>query len=124
MSYGPKILYEWQFVGYSCRVVETEPGIVHFEQAQGSPATIGALRRLAFNHTEKPLGAANELVQLSMALAEKEEINRTLSATVTRWKSKIDRYDRAVALLRHVAPQLETITGNALDMVQDFLGEE
>lgn len=34
------------------------------------------------------------------------------------------RYDRAVALLRYVAPALEIISGKALDMVQDFLGEE
>lgn len=61
---SPSILYEYSFhagSGYTVRIIETEPGIVHFEQGQhshGGPAV------LEFERTEKPMGCANEILQL------------------------------------------------------------
>lgn len=68
MSYGPKILYEWQFNRYVCRVAESEPGIVYFEQATND----GDFQHWRFERTSTPMGAANEIIQLSMALSESQ----------------------------------------------------
>lgn len=89
-----RVLYEWRFAGYVCRIVETEPGIVHFEQAQGPPIGREQIGPLAFNRTEKPLGCANEIIHLSQALAEANVINRDLSAAVQRWQEDRNRRER------------------------------
>ncbi len=72
MSYGPRILHEWQFNRYVCRVAESEPGIVYFEQATNN----GDFQHWNFERTSTPMGAANEIIQLSMALSEAQEAIR------------------------------------------------
>jgi hypothetical protein len=78
MSCGSRILYEWQFNRYVCRVAESEPGIVHFEQATND----GEFLHWRFEPTETPMGAANEIIQLSMALAEAQDALRQTAEIV------------------------------------------
>lgn len=75
-----QVLYEWEFVNYICRVVESEPGIVHFEQARKESG--GDPRVMEFRRTATPMGAANEIIQLHQALGEAKMLNRDL---VERW---------------------------------------
>lgn len=97
------ILHEWSFAGYVCRIVETEPGIVHFEQAQESRSPLPPGYHLAFNRTEKPLGCANEIIHLSQALAEANVINRDLSKAIQGWQEDRNRREREIAALPKIA---------------------
>lgn len=63
------VLYEWTFpagYGYSCRIVETEPGIVHFEQRHliDEEAYAAGEPEEPWQQTDKPMGAANEMILL------------------------------------------------------------
>lgn len=77
----PRIVYEYNFVGlYLVRIIESEPGIVHFEQARierGDPSI------MRFERTEKPMGCANEILHLN------------------------ERWMRAMARLESIAPLSE-----------------
>lgn len=57
----PRILYEWQFNAYIVRIIESEPGIVHFEQARIEPGDPSVMK---FERSDKPMGCANEIIQL------------------------------------------------------------
>jgi len=92
-----KILHEWHFHNRVCRVVESDPGIVHFEEAT---RTTGDPSIMLFNHTPTPMGAANEIIQLSMALAEANVINRDLSAAIQRWQEDRTARDQEIERLR------------------------
>ena len=91
------VLHEWIFHNRVCRVVESEPGIVHFEEAS---RTTGDPSVMLFNWTTSPCGAANEIIQLSMALAEAHVINRDLSASIAKWQEERNRSEREIELLR------------------------
>lgn len=57
----PNLLYEYFFADYVVRIIESEPGIVHFEQARierGDPSL------MHFELVDKPMGVANEILQL------------------------------------------------------------
>jgi hypothetical protein len=92
-----KIMHEWNFHNRVCRVVESEPGIVHFEEAT---RTTGDPSIMLFNHTPTPMGAANEIIQLSMALAEANVINRDLSAAIQRWQEDRNASEQEIERLR------------------------
>jgi hypothetical protein len=92
-----KILHEWHFHNRVCRVVESDPGIVHFEEAT---RTTGDPSIMLFSHTPTPMGAANEIIQLSMALAEANVINRDLSAAIQRWQEDRTARDQEIERLR------------------------
>ena len=92
-----KILHEWHFHNRVCRVVESDPGIVHFEEAT---RTTGDPSIMLFNYTPTPMGAANEIIQLSMALAEANVINRDLSAAIQRWQEDRTARDQEIERLR------------------------
>lgn len=92
-----KILHEWNFHNRVCRVVESDPGIVHFEEAT---RTTGDPSIMLFNHTPTPMGAANEIIQLSMALAEANVINRDLSAAIQRWQEDRNASEQEIERLR------------------------
>lgn len=91
------VLYEWNFHNRICRVVESEPGIVHFEEAS---RTTGDPSVMLFNWTVAPFGAANEIIQLSMALAEAHVINHDLSASIAKWQEERNRSERELEALR------------------------
>lgn len=92
-----KILHEWHFHNRVCRVVESDPGIVHFEEAT---RTTGDPSIMLFNYTPTPMGAANEIIQLSMALAEANVINRELSSAIQRWQEERNFRDKEIEELR------------------------
>jgi len=92
-----KILHEWHFHNRVCRVVESDPGIVHFEEAT---RTTGDPSIMLFNHTPTPMGAANEIIQLSMTLAEANIINRDLSAAIQRWQEERNSREQEIERLR------------------------
>lgn len=74
----PRTLYEWKSPagqGYFCRIVESEPGIVHFEQAPRQPLDPTKPLDLFWMRTDKPMGCANEMVQLHTALLRAEMEN-------------------------------------------------
>lgn len=98
------VLHEWNFHNRVCRVVESEPGIVHFEEAS---RTTGDPSVMLFNWTVAPFGAANEIIQLSMALAEANVINRDLSASIAKWQEERNRSDREIENLRARVAELE-----------------
>lgn len=98
------VLYEWNFHNRVCRVVESEPGIVHFEEAS---RTTGDPSVMLFNWTTSPAGAANEIIQLSMALAEANVINRDLSASIAKWQEEHNRREQEIAALRARVEELE-----------------
>jgi len=89
------ILYEWEFANYLCRVVESESGIVHFEQARKE--SDGDPRVMEFQHTATPMGAANEIIQLHQALAEAKMLNRDLSAFCQGYQEDRNRRERELA---------------------------
>lgn len=99
-----KILHEWHFHNRVCRVVESDPGIVHFEEAT---RTTGDPSIMLFNHTPTPMGAANEIIQLSMALAEANVINRDLSAAIQRWQEERNSREQEIERLRRRNADLE-----------------
>ena len=85
-----RVLHEWEFAGYVVRIVETEPGIVHFEQAQGPPIGHERIGPLKFNRTEKPLGDANEIIHLSLALAEQEARHKRARSALESLKKHLE----------------------------------
>lgn len=99
-----KILHEWHFHNRVCRVVESDPGIVHFEEAT---RTTGDPSIMLFNYTLTPMGAANEIIQLSMALAEANVINRELSSAIQRWQEERNFRDKEIEELRARIKELE-----------------
>ena len=99
-----KILHEWHFHNRVCRVVESDPGIVHFEEAT---RTTGDPSIMLFNYTPTPMGAANEIIQLSMALAEANVINRELSSAIQRWQEERNFRDKEIEELRARVAELE-----------------
>lgn len=99
-----KILHEWHFHNRVCRVVESDPGIVHFEEAT---RTTGDPSIMLFNYTPTPMGAANEIIQLSMALAEANVINRELSSAIQRWQEERNFRDKEIEELRARVKELE-----------------
>lgn len=98
------VLHEWGFHNRVCRVVESEPGIVHFEEAT---RTTGDPSIMLFQSTSTPMGAANEIIQLSMALAEANVINHDLSASIAKWQEERNRSDREIEKLRARVAELE-----------------
>lgn len=91
------VLYEWEFANYLCRVVESEPGIVHFEQARNESG--GDPRVMEFQRTATPMGAANEIIQLHRALAEAEMLNRDLAAFYQGYQEDRNRREQRIAQL-------------------------
>jgi len=118
-----KILHEWHFHNRVCRVVESDPGIVHFEEAT---RTTGDPSIMLFNYTPTPMGAANEIIQLSMALAEANVINRDLSAAIQRWQEERNSREQEIERLRARVDELELeveITAReALDRIAELEG--
>jgi len=92
------ILYEWEFANHLCRVVESEPGIVHFEQARNESG--GDPRVMEFQRTATPMGAANEIIQLHRALAEAEMLNRDLAAFYQGYQEDRNRRERGFEELK------------------------
>ena len=105
------VLYEWNFHNRVCRVVESEPGIVHFEEAS---RTTGDPSVMLFNWTVAPFGAANEIIQLSMALAEANVINRDLSASIAKFQEERNRSDKEIAELERKSGELRSATATLL----------
>lgn len=92
MSYGPKILHEYQFAGFCVRIIESEPGIVHFEQAscEGWP--------WRFERIEKPMGDANEILQLSMRWREAEQWARQLVGRIGELEGQLSDREAAIGI--------------------------
>lgn len=103
------VLHEWIFHNRVCRVVESEPGIVHFEEAS---RTTGDPSVMLFNWTITPFGAANEIIQLSMALAEANVINRDLSASIAKWQEERNCREQEIEKLRKRVAELEEKLAN------------
>lgn len=91
------VLYEWEFANHLCRVVESESGIVHFEQARNESG--GDPRVMEFQRTATPVGAANEIIQLHRALAEAEMLNRDLAAFYQGYQEDRNRREQRIAQL-------------------------
>ena len=109
------VLHEWIFHNRVCRVVESEPGIVHFEEAS---RTTGDPSVMLFNWTTSPCGAANEIIQLSMALAEAHVINRDLSASIAKWQEERNRSERELEALRKRVAELERMVPRWVPVAQ------
>lgn len=92
-----QVLYEWGFANYICRVAESEPGIVHFEQARKESG--GDPRIMEFQRTATPMGAANEIIQLHRALAEAMEERDRLRAASSPATIKDDALRYVLCLL-------------------------
>lgn len=90
MSDNPMVLYEWSFAGYFVRIEETDPGVVRFVQGKSDPD--GHPSIMKFEPVDRPMGAANEIINLSMSLAERE-------ATIRERDAEIERLREAVRVL-------------------------
>lgn len=55
-----RLLYSWEFSGYQCRIVETQPGMIQFQQ-RGPDSSDGEV----WLKTEHPMGIGNEILQLA-----------------------------------------------------------
>lgn len=67
----PRTLYEWEFPagqGYFCRIVETKPGIVRFEEAHHAEDPDG----MYWLPTDKPMGCANEMISMAQEIERLE----------------------------------------------------
>lgn len=77
MNDYPRTIYGWEFSGYHCRIVETEPGIVHSEQAMDDDQK----GRLWLSN-RSPMGWQNEILCLVAEIERLRERERWLMEPV------------------------------------------
>jgi len=109
----PRTLYEWEFPagqGYFCRIVESKPGIVHFEEAPRPPLDSTKPLDLFWMRTDKPMGCANEMIQLHTTLLkaedELEDYARSMEKAASETCNGDEKHCSCVGLLRREVREL------------------